>query len=89
MNLRSQSHHRHARILAPHHACRAGVVLLTGEQNPVIPYADNCLDHANAQPAGVERVALLDMGFEIADIMPWVGLFAGPSVKAGTLQRLA
>ncbi len=65
------------------------MVLLTGQNHAVIPDADDGLDDADAQPAGVERVALLDMRFEIADIMPGIDPLARTIGKAGAAQRLA
>jgi hypothetical protein len=44
------------------------VVLLADQGDFVVPDADDRLDDADAQTGGVERVALLDMSFEIADI---------------------
>ena len=87
--LRRQPHHRHPGILAPHHARRAGMILLADQRDAVVPDADDRLDDADAQPAGVERVALLDMRFEIADIMRRIDPLARPSGKAGPLQRFA
>jgi len=60
-----QPHHRDTGIPAPHHARSAGMVLLAVQSDAIVPNADDRLDHADAQPAGVEGVALLDMGFEI------------------------
>ncbi len=44
---------------------------------------------ADAQPGGVERVALLDMGFEIADMAAGFELFARPAGEPGARKRLA
>ena len=49
--------------------------------DPVVPDADDRLDDADAQPAGVERVALLDMRFEIADITPGIDPLARSPAK--------
>src|SRR5271165_1467047 len=68
VNARREAHHRNPGIAAPYHAGRAGMVLLTDQRHPVIPDADNRLDDADAQSARVERVALLDMRLEIAEI---------------------
>src|SRR3984893_1860065 len=65
------------------------MVLFAVERHPVVPNADDSLDHADAQPAGVERVALLDMRFEIADIALGVDPLALTIGKTGALQSLA
>ena len=89
VDARRQPHHRHPGILAPDHARRAGMVLLADQRDPEIPDADDRLDDADAQPGRVERVALLDMRFEIADIARRIDPLARPSGKPGALQRLA
>src|SRR5207245_1864703 len=71
------------------HARRPGVILLAVQSDAIVPNADDRLDHADAQPAGVERVALLDMRFKIADIMPGIDPLARTLGKAGTSERLA
>src|SRR5439155_9232525 len=86
VNVRRQPHHCDAGVFAPHHARRPGMILLTGERHAVVPDADDRLDDADAQPAGVERVALLDMRFEIADIVPGIYPLARAPGKAGPLQ---
>src|SRR5262249_55124934 len=88
VNARGEPDHSDAGITAPHHARGAGVVLLAGQHHPVIPDTDDCLDDADAQPAGVKRVALLDMGFQIAEIARWVDALAQPSGEARPLERL-
>ena len=45
-----EPHHRHPGILAPHHARRAGVVLLADQRDPKVADADDGLDDADAQP---------------------------------------
>src|SRR6516225_1422177 len=89
VNAGRQPHHRDPGILAPHHARGAGMVLLAGHQDPVVPDADDRFDHADAQPGRVERVALLDMRFEIAGVTPGLDLLARPPGKSGALQGLA
>ncbi len=59
------------------------------KRDPEIPDADDRLDDADAQPGRVERVALLDMRFEIADIARRVDPLARPAGKPGARQRLA
>src|SRR5262249_48516999 len=84
-----QPYHRGTGILAPHHARGAGMVLLTDQRNPVVPDADDRFDHTDTQPGRVERVALFDMRFEIAEVMPGLDALARPPGKPGTLQSLA
>src|SRR5271169_6187416 len=67
----------------------AGMVLLAGHRDPVVPDADDRLDDTDAQSTRVERVALLDMGFEIPDVMPGVDPLAGTIGKAGACQGFA
>ena len=59
------------------------MVLLAGDGDPVIPVADDRLDDADAQSAGIERVALLDMRLEIAEIARRIDQLARPSGKPG------
>ena len=89
VNARREPHHRDPGIPAPHHARRAGMVLLADQRDPVVPDADDRLDDADAQSGRVERVALLDMRFEIADIARRIDPLARPSGKTGAFQRLA
>ena len=56
------------------HPRRAGVILLAGEGDPVLPDADDGGDDADLQRAAFERLALLDMGFEISDMAAAFGL---------------
>ena len=56
--------------LRTRHARGAGVVLLAGEIDAVLPDADDGRDDADRKPAAFERVALLDMRLEIADVPP-------------------
>src|SRR5436190_2699750 len=72
LDMRRQPDHRDAGILAARHLRRAGVVLLASDRDPVIPVADDRLDNADLEPGRVEPIALLDMGFEIADIALWI-----------------
>ncbi len=89
MDRRRQPHHRHAGILAPDHARRAGVVLLAGHDHSDVPDADDGLDDAEAQPGAVEDVALLDMGFEIAAMAAGLDRLAPPAGEPGLGQGLA
>src|SRR5271170_868533 len=89
MNARREPHHCDPGIPAPHHARRAGMVLLAGERDPVIPDAYDRLDDADAQSGHVERVALLDMRLEIADVARRIDPLARPPGKTRAFQRLA
>src|SRR5205085_7240113 len=68
VDARAQPHHRGARIATPSHLRRAGMVLLAGDRDPVVPVADDRFDDADLQPGRVEPIALLDMGFEVAEV---------------------
>ena len=89
VNAGREPHHRHPRISAPHHARRAGMVLFADQCDPVVPDADDRLDNADAQSGRVERVALLDMRFEIADVARRIDPLARPSGKTRAFQCLA
>jgi hypothetical protein len=89
MNACREPHHCDPSIPAPHHARRAGMVLFADQRDPVIPNADDRLDDADPQSGRVERVPLLDMRFEIADIARRIDPLTRPSGKAGALQCLA
>src|SRR5204862_5757791 len=89
VNMAGEAHHRGSGIAAPAHLGRAGVVLLAGDRDPIVPDADDPLDNAYPQPGGFERVALLDMGFEVAQIARWVDPLARPAGIQGIGERLA
>src|SRR5215472_586704 len=82
-----EPHHRDTGIPAPFHTGGAGMVLLADEGDPVVPDADNRLDDADTQSAGVERVALLDMRFEVTNVTQWLDPLIGPLGKARTVER--
>jgi hypothetical protein len=65
------------------------MVLLAGDRDPVIPDADDALDDADPQSSGFERVALLDVGFEVAEIARGIESFARPSGIPAIGERLA
>ena len=62
---------------------RAGMVLLAGDGDPVVPVADDRLDDADAQAGRFQRVALLDMRFEIAEVARRLAAIARPAGIAG------
>ena len=53
-------------IPARDHAGRACMILFTCEADPVLPDTDDRRDNADCKAAGLKRVALLDMGFQIS-----------------------
>ena len=85
--MRRQPDHRDAGILAARHLRRAGMVLLAGDRDPVVPVADDRLDNPDLLARSVEHVALLDMSFEIADIAPGIELLARPAGEPGFGER--
>src|SRR5712691_7041896 len=84
-----EAHHGGPGVLAAAHLRRAGVVLLAAKGDPIIPDADDALDDADPRFGRIERVALLDMGFEVADIARRIDELARPAGKAGLNKRLA
>ena len=56
---------------------------------PEIADADDALDDADPQARRIERVALLDMRFEIAEIAAGFDLIARPAGEPGLGQRVA
>ncbi len=80
---------REACIPAHGHPRRAGVVLLAGEDDAVLPDADDGGDDADLQRVAFEPLALLDMGFEISDVPAAFGRDARPAGKADLAQRFA
>src|SRR5438034_749346 len=66
---------------------RAGVILLAGEGDPVLPDADDGGDDADAETVAFERPALLDMRLEIPDMAPAFGRGARAAGKTHLVQR--
>ena len=66
---RGQFDERDARVLALDHARRAGVVRFSDEDDAILPDADDAGDDSETQSGLVERVALFDVRFEIAEIV--------------------
>src|SRR5439155_11141374 len=87
VDARGESHHRSAGIATARHLRRAGVVLLAGDRDPVVPIADDRLDDADLEPGRVEPIALLDMRFEIAHIALRIEPLAWPAGKPGLGER--
>ncbi len=88
VDARRQPHHRDPGILAPRHLGRAGMVLLTRQRDHEIADADDRLDDPDAAAGRFERVALLDMRFEVADITRGIDLLTLPAGEPGLFQRL-
>jgi hypothetical protein len=65
------------------------VILLAGKADPVLPDPDNGSDDADRKTAAFEQLALLDMGFEIADMPPALRRRAGPAGEADLAQCVA
>ena len=79
---------RQSRILASVHRRRAGMVLLAGESDIVLPDADDGSDDADLEPRALQPIALLDVGLQIADMTPRLGPQALTPGEAGCCQRL-
>src|SRR5665213_2169198 len=75
-------------VLANRHAGGAGVILLARKTDPELPDADDGGDDADRKGAAFERLALLDMGFQISDVTPAPGVFARAAGEPGLAQRL-
>ncbi len=75
-------------VLADRHSRGAGMVLLAGEGDAVLPDADDGGDDADLEAGSLEPVALLDMGFEIADVPSALDRDAGAAGKADDVERL-
>src|SRR5215472_4499844 len=82
-----EPHHRDTGIPAPFHTGGAGMVLLADEGDPIVPDADNRLDDADTQSARVERVALLDMRFEVTNVTQWLDPLIGQPSKTSAFER--
>ena len=89
VDIDAESRQREAGILADGHPGGAGVILLAGEGDPVLPDADDGGDDADLEAAAFERLALLDMGFEISDVAAALAVRARPAGKTDLAQRVA
>src|SRR4029453_10634210 len=89
VDLGKQPHERQPGVAAARHAGRAGVVLLARRRKAVLPDRDDRRDDADLEARGLERVALLDMGLDVARVAPGLELQAGPAGKARLVERLA
>src|SRR4051794_372878 len=89
VDLAQEAHDREAGVAAARHAGRAGVVLLACRREAVLPDRDDRRDDADLEVAALERVALLDMGLDIAGVSPCLELQARPAGKRGLVERLA
>src|SRR5580698_6609218 len=76
-------------VLALDHACRARVIGLADENDAILPDADDAGDNAKPHSRLVERVALFDMGLEIADGVRSHDRFTPALRKTRGRQRLA
>ena len=65
----AQLDERDAGVPTYRHPGRTRVVLLAGEGDAILPDADDARDDPKMQAGLVEIIALLDMGFEIADVI--------------------
>src|SRR6185312_6453917 len=88
VDARGEPHQRGGGVPAAVHLGRAGVVLLAGDRDPVVPVADDRLNDANAPAGRLQRAALLDMRLEIPHIALWLADDPLPFGIAGLLQRL-
>ena len=71
--------------LAIFHPRGAGVILLAGKGDPVLPDADDGGDDADPETGAFQRPPLLDMGFEISDVPSALGRARARPRKAGRL----
>src|ERR1044072_8765135 len=85
----AKTRQRHAGILADGHAGGAGVILFAGKTDPVLPDPDDGGDDADRQTAAFQRVALLDMRLQIAEVPSPLDGGARPAGKTDVAQRLA
>ena len=92
VDARRQPHHRDPGILAPRHLGRAGMVLLAGQRDPVIPDADDRLDDADPQAARCRacrpaRYALRDSRHSAPDRPARAAARQSPAVFERVAQR--
>ncbi len=86
---RGKSDQGESRIFAPNHTRRAGVVGFSDEGNSILPDANDARDDAETESGLVQRVALLDMRFEIADVLGRRDRLALPPRDARAFERRA
>ena len=89
VDLDAEFRQRQPGIPAYRHPRGAGVVLLAGEADPVLPDADDGGDDADLERAAFEHLALLDMRLEISDVAPALAGRARPAGETGLAQRIA
>ena len=82
----AKSRQRQAGIPANVHPGRAGVILLAGKADPVLPDADDGGDDSDRKPAAFKCFALLDMRLQISDVPAAFGRHARPAGKTGIAQ---
>jgi hypothetical protein len=70
-------------------AAKRSWICVASQQDAEVPDADDALDDADALTAGIESVALLDMGLEIAEVPPRLDLDARLPGEPGGRQRVA
>ena len=80
---------RQAGVPANGHPGRAGVILLAGKHDPVLPDADDGRDDADLECAAFERLALLDMGLDISAMASAFDVDACPAGESSLAQRIA
>ena len=85
----AESRQRQAGIPANRHPRGAGVILLAGKGDPVLPDADDGGDDADLEAAAFERLALLDMRLEISDMPAAFAAARGPAGETDLAQRVA
>src|ERR1700722_7129168 len=80
---------RQAGVLAKVHSRGAGVILLAGKSDPVLPDSDDGGDDADLEIAALQRLALLDMRLEITDMPPGRVIDARTSGETDLAQGVA
>src|SRR5579872_2342594 len=76
-------------ILPVLHPRGAGVILLAGHGDPILPDADDRGDNPDAETGALEGPPLFDMGLEISDVPAALHQLSRAAGKAGCLQCLA